>query len=347
MSTHLQRHHPLEAIQGSKKLAPPCTPKRNGSSATGQLRLPEVFKATQPLGPTSVRASAITRQVGIFIAKDMRPYSVVENHGFISLMRVCEPRYIVPSRTHFAQKVIPHLHEATLTRVARDLLEAESVACTTDGWTSCATVSYITITAQYIDSQWNMKNLVLQTRPLAEVHAGKNIGQILTNAQKEWKIERPHDICPLVTDNASNMDIAPKEANMSPHIKCFAHTINLAAQRGTGVPQVARLLGRIRRIAAFFHSSSAAAAILKAKQQLLQLPQHRLVIDVQTRWNSSFDMVARNLEQQAAVISTLMTKEVRKNVKDLVTLSDQGHYTCRRTDKGVRATEDHHHPSVQ
>ncbi|KAK6302308.1 hypothetical protein J4Q44_G00266630 [Coregonus suidteri] len=45
----------------------------------------------------------------------------------------------------------------------------------------------------------------------------------------EWKI---YDKNPaIVTDNARNMIVAGAEAQFSPHITCFAHTLNLASQK--------------------------------------------------------------------------------------------------------------------
>ncbi len=71
-----------------------------------------------------------------------------------------------------------------------------------------------------------------------------------------------------------------------------------------------------------FLRSTTAAAVLKEKQVMLQLPLHKLVQDVATRWNSSHDMLERYLEQQAAVFSALTDKSVKKNIKDIITLSD-------------------------
>ncbi|XP_052798101.1 E3 SUMO-protein ligase ZBED1-like [Mya arenaria] len=45
-------------------------------------------------------------------------------------------------------------------------------------------------------------------------------------------------------------------------------------------------------------------------------------MDVATRWNSSFHMIERYLEQQAAIFATLLHKDVKKNIADVVTLSD-------------------------
>ncbi|XP_060072932.1 zinc finger BED domain-containing protein 4-like [Ylistrum balloti] len=88
------------------------------------------------------------------------------------------------------------------------------------------------------------------------------------------------------------------------------------------ISSVSRLLGRMRRIVTFFHSSSTATKKLKDKQKALNLPAKRLVQDVKTRWNSSFDMMSTFLEQQPAVYATLTEKDIKKNLKEVVTLSD-------------------------
>ena len=46
------------------------------------------------------RAIAITKPIRVFIAKDMRPYSVVENKGFQHMINVLESRYDLLSRVH-------------------------------------------------------------------------------------------------------------------------------------------------------------------------------------------------------------------------------------------------------
>ena len=48
------------------------------------------------------------------------------------------------------------------------------------------------------------------------------------------------------------------EAGLVPHIKCFAHTLNLETQAGLSEPHLSYLLERASRIKAFLHQSSAA-----------------------------------------------------------------------------------------
>lgn len=135
-----------------------------------------------------------------------------------------------------------------------------------------------------------------------------------------WELGRNGKGPAISTDNASNIVRAVKDSGLSPHVGCFAHTLNLATQRGLKVSQVDRLLGRVRRAVTFFHKSTSASSILKVMQEKLDLPKHKLLMDVPTRWNSSFDMCERYLEQQVAVYATLL--EVKKSVKDIVTLSE-------------------------
>lgn len=46
------------------------------------------------------------------------------------------------------------------------------VALTTDGWTSRATESFVTVTSTHVSNDWELKNYTLQTHTLPESHTG-------------------------------------------------------------------------------------------------------------------------------------------------------------------------------
>ncbi|KAJ8289366.1 hypothetical protein GJAV_G00000470 [Gymnothorax javanicus] len=152
-----------------------------------------------------------------------------------------------------------------------------------------------------------------------ERHTGANVAELLSSAVNEWNIAKKDIV--LVTDNAANMVVAAELGHFV-HLKCYAHALNLASQRVLKLPSVARLLGRVRRIAAFFHRSTIAKHQLEENQKLLKIPRHKLKIDCSTRWNSAYEMVSRFLEQQPAITATLLSPLVRRAESDLCTLSE-------------------------
>lgn len=264
--------------------------------------------------PTS-KTHRITMRIASYLLSDMRPFTTTESKEFRKLIHECEPKYQMPSRATFSEHVIPSMYTITANRLKAELKDAGgTVAITCDAWTSRATESYVTITAHYVDNDFNLCPAVLQTRAMHDRHTGVNTAEVLTCAEAEWGVR----VASLTTDNASNMKVAARTANMI-HVGCYAHTLNLAAGKATDVNAVGTLLGKIKSVVAYFHRSTIATAILKKKQDLLKLPSHKLVIDCKTRWNSSFQMVQRFLEQQVAVMAALADENIKRQ-KDLDTL---------------------------
>lgn len=324
LGQHLKRKHNIEFEKTSSSSqsvkSATCTLSSQNKSSS-QKKIEEVFQKMTKYSRSSDRHSLITKSIGVFLAMDMRPYSVVDDAGFQHMINTLDPRYNIPCRTHFSEKVIPSLYKEVKEMVETKIESAPFVALTTDSWTSRATQSYNTITAHVIDNDWNINSYVLETTIMTESHTSENISEYLTDAIARWNLKRAGKNPSLTTDNAANIVNAAKLCNLT-HVGCFAHTINLASQKGLRVSQMDRLLGRVRRIVSFFHRSTSAAAVLRAKQALLSIPSHKLVNDVPTRWNSSYDMLERYLEQQTAIEAALLTKDIRKNSKDIHLLSE-------------------------
>ena len=119
---------------------------------------------------------------------------------------------------------------STLKEELKGILVSKDVAITTDLWTSRAIKSYITITAHFLDEQWNLQNKVLLTPEMPERHTAKHIAERLQESVKDWNIDE-RNISAIVRDNGRNMQLAVQELGWQ-DVPCFAHTLQLAVNSG-------------------------------------------------------------------------------------------------------------------
>ena len=101
------------------------------------------------------RFKSLTSAVCECIIRDLRPISIVDDTGFLKLMNVAEPRYVVLCRSTIKRRTDEHCsHEKS--HVKASLYSAEFMTCTTDMWTSRASDVYISLTCHFINQDFTM-----------------------------------------------------------------------------------------------------------------------------------------------------------------------------------------------
>lgn len=247
---------------------------------------------------------------------------MVEDEGFKQMVTTFHPGYTLPSRTHFT-KLMEGKYEATFGKV-KDALKAtkNKIALTTDAWTSVATEAYLGITCHFISDDWELTSFCLTTMPLEERHTGPNIAAWIEQAVERFEIS-PSKIVAVVHDNGSNVVLAAnilQEKHGWVSIRCAGHTLQLVINRALKHPQISKALGAARCLVEHFKRSELASSKLKTKQKQMGTPEHKLVQDVSTRWNSTYYMVTRLLEQRWPLTATLSDPAVTQRGKQYLDL---------------------------
>ena len=81
----------------------------------------------------------------------------------------------------------------------------DDVAITTDCWTAKSNEGYITVTCHFVDTNFELKSLVLSTEKLLTPtnHKADNIANTLRCILTEWDVF--HKVDSIVTDNDATM----------------------------------------------------------------------------------------------------------------------------------------------
>jgi len=255
------------------------------------------------------RATKLKDKIAMMIVKDLRPISFVEGSGFKDLMEFCEPGYNIPGRTFFTAK-LEKLQAELKDSLKATLASTKFVAVTSDIWTSATNESYISVTVHYIDNSWVLCNRVLAVMPIADRHTGDNIVKWLLDVIAQYDLS-PSKVSAIVHDNGSNMVAAAKKLEALhgwSSVRCVAHTIQLVVNAVLQSVSISDTLTSARRVVEYFKRSALATSMLHAKQEQMSAPDHQMIMDVSTRWNSTLYMIDRLLEQRWPVSAVLSDK---------------------------------------
>ncbi|GAA6077528.1 E3 SUMO-protein ligase ZBED1-like [Tachysurus ichikawai] len=77
--------------------------KARGSTNTPAKKQPTVLETFSNCNQYDKKGKAIMDAVAMHIAKDMVPIYTVEKLGFIHMLKVLDPRYVLPSRKYFSE----------------------------------------------------------------------------------------------------------------------------------------------------------------------------------------------------------------------------------------------------
>ncbi|CAF4554482.1 unnamed protein product, partial [Didymodactylos carnosus] len=193
------------------------------------------------------------------------------------------------------------------------LNDAKWVAVTSDMWSSDAKVNYITITAHYTDEQFVAHNRVLETLDFVGEHNADNIRERIKDTLVHWDV-LSSTVC-VVTDNTNTMLKVGRELGLG-WCGCFSHLLQTVVKVGIDEPDIAPQLSNVEKTVSHIRRSHKSRDDLHAAQNQLLLPSRDLVQDVETRWNSSFYMLQRFVDEEQPLSLLFVNQDFLRRLRD-------------------------------
>ena len=232
---------------------------------------------------------------------DELPFRFVENEGFKMFMAVACPLFSIPGRMTIGRDCL------AMYKLERDKLKTffrltkQRISMTTDLWTSNQNLSYMVLTAHFVDDDWKLQKRILNFVTCPK-HKGEEVGLLIEECLNAWEI---HSVFCITVDNATANDVIVRYlmrkfvnkgtavvGGKHMHVRCTAHIINLIVQNG--LIQYSESIERVRHLVKYVRSSPARCFKFDecaVKEKVLT--KKSLALDVVTRWNSSYLMLER------------------------------------------------------
>ncbi|RLN39406.1 zinc finger BED domain-containing protein RICESLEEPER 2-like [Panicum miliaceum] len=231
------------------------------------------------------------------VIEDEQPFCFGEKAGFRKFMSKACPRFQLPSRRTCTRDIVQHYFEekAKLKKFFKD--SCQRVYLTTDCWTSQVQDGYMTVTATFIDENWNLHKKVISFF-MVKGHKGEDIGKNLTRCLADWGLDR---VMIVTVDNASANDSGVdylrrqmQKTNIAKgkflHMRCVAHIVNLIVR--DGLQEVDLSIKRVRAAVRYIKNGTSRLVKFKEIAEEEKVDNKAfLKLDVPTRWNSTYLML--------------------------------------------------------
>ncbi|CAD5324782.1 unnamed protein product [Arabidopsis thaliana] len=202
-------------------------------------------------------------------------------------------------------------YEIETDKLKRELAQLPGrISLTTDLWSALTHEGYMCLTTHYIDRNWKLNNKILVFCAFPPPHTGMNLAMEILGKLKDWGIEKK--VFSITVDNAGNNDTMQEIVKSQLvlrddllckgdffHVRCAAHILNIIVQ--IGLKGIGDTLEKIRESIKYVKGSEHREILfVKCVENVGIDLKADLLLDVATRWNSTFKMLDRALKYRVA-----------------------------------------------
>ncbi|KHN03605.1 Putative AC transposase [Glycine soja] len=296
----------------------PYTPRSRGSDAAGNASSAPKRRYRSPNTPYIIFDQDRCRhEIARMIIMHDYPLHMVEHPGFVAFVQNLQPQFnMVTFNTIQGDCVATYLMEKQCVMKYFDGLPGR-VCLTLDVWTSSQSVGYVFITGHFVDSDWKLQRRILNVVMEPYPNSDSALSHAVAVCISDWNLEGKlfSITCGQSLSEVALGNLRPLLFVKNPLIlngqlligNCIARTLSNVAD--DLLSSVHLTVKKIRDSVKYVKTSeSHEEKFLDLKLQLQVPSERKLLIDDQTKWNTTYQMLVAASELQE-VFSCLDTSD--------------------------------------
>ena len=273
---HLKHKHPFLSISSSTTSSSSAMASDASSSVSKTTNASSTSSADKVKGSDAQpkllsylnRTTTAQHELNIFkalvlwIARNLRPITIVQDEGLVDLLRVAtgNPDYQPPGRKQVKTKLLDLYRskaaeiQEVLTNICQEYPNTK-LTLAVDYWTSgSANDSYVAVVIFLVDLDWKYRQFTIGIHIIKDNHTAENIKLQILSLLEEWNISTAK-VSHICSDNAANMRKAIQLLGKA-HMPCMAHTLQLSIRYALEKANVSNTLAKCRKIVGHFKHSA-------------------------------------------------------------------------------------------
>ncbi|XP_075474040.1 zinc finger BED domain-containing protein DAYSLEEPER-like [Primulina tabacum] len=329
-TSHLKRHIAKGTCpvvlrnQEKNQLVPFSAPSKMGTLSN----TPKRRYRTASVPYIAFDADQCRHEIAKMIIMHDYPLHIVEHPGFVSFVRNLQPRFdMVSFNTVQGDCVATYLREKQ--SIQKVIMGIPGRICLTlDMWSSCRTIGYVFVTGQFFDGDWKMHhkllNVIMEPYPDSDTAFSHSVAACLSDWSMDGKLFSVTINQPLserAIDNLRALLSVKNPLMLRGQLlleNCLARSLSSLVR--DALYSAKGIVDRVRDSVKYVKTSESLEEKFLDLKQKLQVPSSKnLVLDDQTKWNTTYDMLLAASELRE-IFSCLDTSD--PDYKDAPTVED-------------------------
>ncbi|RLN23478.1 zinc finger BED domain-containing protein RICESLEEPER 2-like [Panicum miliaceum] len=320
-TSHLKRHITLGSCpkiknQEQRLALPSAGGTDNNGEGTVERRTKRRYRYTGYANAAFDQDRSCSYLAKLIVQHDY-PLHIVQQPAFSTFIESLQPRFKIVDVDTMEGEVY-----AVYQKEKENLLQAFNtmpgrISLAIGLWTTSQTLGYVSLTGQFIDSEWKVHRRMLSFMMVSSPHSENALSEAISMTLSDWNMKdklftitldnecSSHDIYSAnLRDYLSNKNNLMLKGQLFV-VRCYAHILNAVAQ--DVIASIHGVIYNIRESIKFIKASSAREEKFAEISLQLEIPSTKtLCLDVTTQWNTTYLMLLAALDYKQA-FTTLET----------------------------------------